>query len=248
MGAEDEMVFAAEKDSAGMKNWIIIGVVIVLIGLGAFFFLTNPKLTGLAVLPAGTTTPIDTQNPSNTATDKPFWEAFNPFPAPDAEDEAFTDIPLQADWTLKEHELSVENVNLLLSNSTLEDSLSKKAITEESTIMGFSGNIKLTSEGIVLSGSITGIKGAGSETTYTTPESVIITTGKISADSLTLSEFTGTVNGTFTFPKATVTVDNEPISFRGYTGSVTMENNHLVLNGNVDSFTTKTSQGSISVK
>lgn len=253
MGAEDEMVFAAEKESAGMKNWIIIGVVIVLIGLASFWFLTNPKNTGFfdlsSVNPNGSGDSADNGSNASTA-DKPFWESFIPIASgSDPEDEAFTDIPLQADWTLREHELTVDHVDLTLSSTaTVEDTLSKKTITENSILVGFTGNIKLTSEGIVLSGTIDSVKGTGSETAYNNPESVIVTTEKISSEKMSVTEFAGTVSGTFTFPKAAVTVENEPVSFKGFVGQVIMEKNHLQLNGKVDSFTTKTSQGSITVK
>src|SRR3989344_6086100 len=153
MGAEDEMVFAAEKQS-GNNTKLIMGIVLILIVGGALFlFLTSPKQTGFFGLNnpmAATTNPTNTTT-NNSTTDSGNWlDQLNPFkPIDTTEDETFKNIPLQADWIVLEHELSVSDVTITLQGkSTLEDSVSQKEWNDSDvTLQHFEGSIKLTSVG-----------------------------------------------------------------------------------------------------
>lgn len=257
MGAEDEMVFAAEKQS-GNNTKLLIGIVLILVVGGALFlFLTSPKQTGFFGLknPVDSTNTTTGNNPTpvvDSPSDATNWlDQLNPFkPQDTVEDETFKNIPLQADWTVSEHELTVSDVTVTLQGkSSLEDSISQKEWTSSDvTLQHFEGSIKLTSVGLVLSGTILGAQNGDSTTTYTNPESVIVSTEKIKATDLTLTSFAGTVSGSFTFPNATIQVDAEPIEFNGFKGNVELDHTRMILNGQVDSFKTNTKSGTISVK
>lgn len=252
MGAEDEMVFAAEKQS-GSQTRLLIGIAVILIvGAVLFFFLTSPKQTGFFGLKNPIPISDSTDNQNSDSTSQANWlEDLNPFkPTDTVEDETFKDIPLQADWTVQEHELYVSDVTLTIQgNASIEDSVSKKELTSsEATLQHFDGSIKLTSSGLVLSGTILEIQTGDSKTVYTNPESVIITGGQIKATDLVLDSFNGNVTGSFTFPNASIQVDSEPIEFKGFKGTVELSSTRMILNGQVDSFKTSTKSGTISVK
>ena len=200
---------------------------------------------------AATTNPTNTTT-NNSTTDSGNWlDQLNPFkPIDTTEDETFKNIPLQADWIVLEHELSVSDVTITLQGkSTLEDSVSQKEWNDSDvTLQHFEGSIKLTSVGLVLSGTILGAQSGDSTTTYTNPENVVVSTGKIKAADLVLDSFLGNVTGSFTFPNATIQVNSEPIEFKGFKGTVELDHTRMILNGQVDSFKTNTKSGTISVK